>query len=101
MNYLVPWKNVTVVVDSGAAENVMPKSMFPEIYTEETETSKNGKGSKDQERSTSRTMDSRSCPSELLKVCTQEHVAGCKCEKASCVGISQHPIWKRRVNREE
>ena len=35
---------VTVVVDSGAAENVMPRSVFPEISTEETERSKNGKG---------------------------------------------------------
>ena len=25
------WKKVTVVVDSGAAENVMPRSTFPEI----------------------------------------------------------------------
>ena len=38
------WKNVTVVVDSGAAENVMPRSMFLEITAEETERSKNGKG---------------------------------------------------------
>ena len=33
-----------MVVDSGAAESVMPRSMFPEISTEETERSKNGKG---------------------------------------------------------
>ena len=38
------WKKVTVVVDSGAAENVMPRSMFPEIPNEETERSKSGKG---------------------------------------------------------
>ena len=31
------WKKVTVVVGSGAAENVMPRSMFPEISTEEAE----------------------------------------------------------------
>ena len=37
------WEEVTVVADSGAAENVMPMSMFPEISTEETERSKNGK----------------------------------------------------------
>ena len=30
--------------DSGAAETVMPRSMFPEISTEETERSMNGKG---------------------------------------------------------
>ena len=40
------WKKVTVVVVLGAAENVMPRSMFPEISTEETERSKNGKGFK-------------------------------------------------------
>ena len=40
------WKKITVVVDSGAAENVMPRSMFTEISTEETERSKNGKGFK-------------------------------------------------------
>ena len=39
------WK-VTVVVDSGAAENVMPRSMFPKIGIRQTERSKNGKGSK-------------------------------------------------------
>ena len=40
------WKKVTVVVDSGAAENVMPRSMFPEIGIRQTERSKNGKGCK-------------------------------------------------------
>ena len=33
-------------VDLGTAENVMPRSMFPEVSTEETERSKNGTGSK-------------------------------------------------------
>ena len=37
------WKKVTVV-GSGAAENVMPRSMFPEMSTEETERSKSGEG---------------------------------------------------------
>ena len=36
------WKTVTIVVDSGAAENVMPKSIFTEISREDTERSKNG-----------------------------------------------------------
>ena len=35
-----------MVVDSGAAENVMPRSMFPEIGIRQTERSKNGKGFK-------------------------------------------------------
>ena len=74
LNHLVPrndgggqWtrKKVNVVVDSGAAENVM--SMFTETSTEETERSKNGeKDSKDQEESTSRITGSNSCPSELV-----------------------------------
>ena len=38
------WRKATVVVDSGAAENVMPRSVFSEISTEESEKSKNGKG---------------------------------------------------------
>ena len=40
------WKKVTVVVDSGAAENVMPRSMFHEKGIKQTERSKNGKGFK-------------------------------------------------------
>ena len=55
LNHLVPrnaggaqwtWKKVTVVVDSGAAENAMPRSTFPEIGIRQTERSKNGKGFK-------------------------------------------------------
>ena len=34
------------MVDSGAAENVMPRSMFPEIGIRQKERSKNGKGFK-------------------------------------------------------
>ena len=72
LNHLVPrnavgtqwtWKEVTVVVDSGAAENVMPRSVFPVISHEETGTEK---GSKDLEESTSRTVG-KSCPSEPHK----------------------------------
>ena len=40
------WKKVTVVVDSGAAENVMQWSMFTEIGIRQTERSKNGQGFK-------------------------------------------------------
>ena len=35
-----------MVVDSGATEGVMPRSMFPEIAIRQTERSKNGKGFK-------------------------------------------------------
>ena len=40
------WKKVTVVVDSGAAQNVMPRGVFPEISTEGTERFNNGQGFK-------------------------------------------------------
>ena len=40
------WKKVTVVVDSGAAENVMPRSMFSWKGIRQTERSKHGKGFK-------------------------------------------------------
>ena len=40
------WKKVTMVIDSGAVENVMPRSMFPQIGIRQTERSKNGKGLK-------------------------------------------------------
>ena len=53
------WKNVTVVVDSGAAETLMPKGMFPELSTRETERSKNGKRFKGTRESPSRPMDSQ------------------------------------------
>ena len=74
LNHLVPrnsggtQKKVTVAVDSEAAENVMPKNLFPEISTEETERSKNGKGFKGPRGgSTSRTTVSSSRPSELQR----------------------------------
>ena len=35
-----------MVVDTGAAEKVMPRSMFPEIGIRQTKRSKNGKGFK-------------------------------------------------------
>ena len=68
LNHLVPrnaggdqwtWKTVTVVVDSGAAENVMTRSMFPEIPTEETERSKNGQGFKRTSRRAHQELPSR------------------------------------------
>ena len=37
-----------MVVDFGAADNVMLRSMFPEIGVEEAERSKNGKGFEEQ-----------------------------------------------------
>ena len=108
LNYLVSrnaggaqwtWRKVIVVVDSGAAENVMPRRMFPEISTDETMRSKSGKGcKKNQEESTSRFTGSRSFNSS--GICTQEIVAGCRPEKASSVSIPHHPSRERLVHRE-
>ena len=44
------------------------------------------------------------CPSELLRDLyekargTQEHMAGCRCEKTLGVSVSNHPSWKRPVH---
>ena len=46
-----------MVVDAGAVENVMPRSMFLEIGIRQTEKSKNGKGFK---------VGRKSCPSGPL-----------------------------------
>ena len=84
------WKKVTVVVDSGAAETLMPKGMFPEISTRETERSKNGKRFKG-----TRGEPIKTYGQQVMSVRTPEgfvrtwQVAGC--EKTRCVGISHHP----------
>ena len=44
------WKKVTMVVDLGAAENVMPRSMFPEIGIRHTESPRMENGSEDKGR---------------------------------------------------
>ena len=69
------WKKVTVVVDTGAAENVMPRSMFSEIGIRQTERGpRMEKDSKDQEERTPRIMGSLSCPSRPLRdFCTRAH----------------------------
>ena len=73
------------MVDSGAAEDEMLRSMFPEISTEETE------DSKDQGESTSRTTGKKSCPLELLR---NSHVARRRREKAPGVRIPHHSLQR-------
>ena len=96
------WKKVTVVVDYGAAENVMPKGMFPEISMEETERSKNGKGFKgpggEHNKNYGQQVMSVRTPEGFVR---KSIVAGRSCEKFSCVGISHHPSRKRPVHEEE
>ena len=61
-------RNAQVHSGRGRRRTQMPRSLFPEVSNRATERSKNGKkGSMDQEKSTSRTTDIKSCPSELLK----------------------------------
>ena len=54
------WKKVTTAEDSGAAENVMPKSRFPKYPLKKRRGPRMEKGSKDQEESPSRIMGSKS-----------------------------------------
>ena len=89
------------MVDSGAAENVMPKSAVPEMSTEGTERQMHGKGFKglggeDIKNYRQQVMSVRT----LEGICTQEHVAGCLCEKTPCVCITRHPSRNRPVHRE-
>ena len=94
------WKEVTVVVDSGAAENVMPRSMFSEI-SKETQRSMNGKGFKgrggEHIKNNGQQVMSVRTPGGF---CTQEHVAGCRREKTSSVSIPHRPSRERAVHWE-
>ena len=83
------WKKVTTAVDSGAAENVMPRSMFLGISTEETERSKNGKGFKgpggEHIKKYGQQVIVRQKPGRIR---TQEHVAFGRREKRPLVSAS-------------
>ena len=71
-----------MVVDSGAAENVMPRSMFPEIGFRQTERSKNGKGFKGPEGENIKNYEQQIMSVRTpLRIRAQEHVAGCRREK--------------------
>ena len=59
------------------------------------------RGSKDQGKSTSRTMGSKSCPSKLLRGLYARHVKGYRCQKIPCVGILHQPSRKRDTHRQE
>ena len=52
---------------SGAAKNVMSKSMFLEVSTVETEIQEREGVQKKLEKTTSRTVVSKTCSSELVK----------------------------------
>ena len=101
------WEKATVVVDSRAAENVMPRSMFSEISTEETERSKNGKqrGPRMKEGSKDRALENFGQQGHVRQnswvVCTQRHVAGCRCGKTPRVSIPHHPIREKPVHRKK
>ena len=78
----------TVVVDSGAAENVMLRSMCPAIST----FSKNGNVFKGPGRG-----DIKNHGKQVMSV----RVAVCRREKTSGVGISHHPSRERPVHLAE
>ena len=64
-----------MVVDSGAAENVIPRSMLPEIGIRQTErVPRMEKDSKGQEGKHQELLDSKSCPSGPLRdLCARAH----------------------------
>ena len=94
------WKKVTVVVDSGAAENVMPRSMFPEVGIRQTERSKNGKGFKGPGRKHQKLWAARPVRQDPTGIRAQEHMVGRGREKASGVGVTHHPSWERSIHWE-
>ena len=66
-----------MVVDSGAAENVMLRSMFPEMGTMQTQRSKNGEGFKGSGGELIKNYGQQVVSVRTLEgICTQEHVAG-------------------------
>ena len=84
------WKKVTVMVESGAAKNVMPRSICsPKHPLKERRGPRTEEDSKEQEESTLRITGSKSCTSELLRICTQEHVTGCRRPPVSASHIIQ------------
>ena len=110
LNHLVPrsaagaqwtWNKVTVVVDLGAAENVMPRSMFTGISTEETERSKNGKGFKgsggEHIKNYGQQVMSARTPERFARK-SMEQVADVR--KASHVSIPHHRSRERLVHWE-
>ena len=84
-----------MVVDSGAAENVMPRSMFPETPTEETERSQNGKGFKglggEHIQNYGQEVMSARTPEGFVRKSTWQ-VADVR--RPPSVSLPHHPSWK-------
>ena len=77
------------MVDSRAAENVMPRSMFPEIGIRQTERSKNGKGFKGAGRE-----NIKNCGQQVMAVRTPEgFVRKNTWQKASGVGEAGNDLF--------
>ena len=79
------WKKVTIVLASGAAKNVMSKSMFLEVSTVETEIQEREGGQKKLEKQHQELWSARHVPRNSWRTCTQKHVASCRREKTICV----------------
>ena len=88
------WKKVTIVFRSGAAENVVPKSMFPNISTEETERSKNGYGVQRTRRRAQQVLSVRTLEGFVRK-CTWQ-VADVRRLLVSATHIIQGTLCARR-----
>ena len=92
------WRKDTVAVDSGAAENAMPKSMFPEIRKDPRMGKRfKGPGGEHIKNYGQQVMSVRT-PKGVVRKRTWQ-VADVR--RHFCVGISDHPSQKRPVHREE
>ena len=95
------WEKVTVVADSGAAENVMPRSMFPEIGSGKQRGPQMERDSRDQGERTSKSMGSKSCPSGPLRdLCSSRTWEGvwCKPPTSSRLGTTCASGRMRRIS---
>ena len=109
------WKRVTVVVDSGAADNVMAKEHVSRTTPQKaTEGSILGEGVQRSRRRAHEELWTAGHVRQISsRVWTHGHVAGCRREKTLCVGIwttsqpeatcssglLRHTSWMRRMRR--
>ena len=95
------WKKVTDVVDSGAADNAMPRRLFPEIGIRATERSKDGKGFKgsggEHIKNYGQQVVSARTPEGFVRKNTWQ-VGDTR--RPPRVSISHHPSRERLVHRE-
>ena len=111
LNHLAPrntgeapwtWKKVTVKVDSGAAENAMPRSMFPkDTHRRNGELQERKRVQRTRGRARQEFWAAGHVRQNSCGICTQEHVAGRRREEASPASFPHHTCRERLVHREE